>query len=209
MKKRKEVGIGHLMTDESAWADLLLSKTALILATLIIMIAVYSLAGSSADIVRKDEVEIIATKIASNIDLIGSSRSGYSLNYMTFDPESSEMKLNKRSDLNISISSEYIFCTLKENGQDISAARELSYRTLPFSHDKLRDMLSVRFGADGNISQPISSVFPYTDVTGFLDNKGTDELYLNMSQELCIQKTTIFVTNGGEMNGLEYVLVYQ
>jgi hypothetical protein len=209
MKKRKEVGIGHLMTDESAWADLLLSKTALILATVIILMAVYSLAGSSAEIARKDEVETIATKIASNIDLAGSSRSGNSLNCMTFDPESSEMQLSKISDLNISISSEYIFCTLKEKGKDISAARQLSYRTLPFSHDKLRDMLSVRFGADGNISQPISSVFPYTDVTGFLDNKGTDELYLNMSQELCIQKTTIFVTNGGEMNGLEYVLVYQ
>ncbi|SDF84270.1 hypothetical protein SAMN04488589_1492 [Methanolobus vulcani] len=209
MKERKEVGINHLITDDSAWIDLLLSKTALILATLIILAAVYSLAGSSADLVRKDELEIIATEIASNIDSAGSSRSDNSVNCITFDPESYEQQLSKRNELNISVSGEYIFCTLTENGRDISAARQLSYRTLPLSPNKFRNLLSGTFGADGNSSQPINSAFPYADVTDFLADRGTGELYLNTSKELHIQKTTVFVTDGSEVNGLEYILVYQ
>lgn len=209
MKKGKEAGINRLITDDSAWADLLLSKTALILATLIVLTAVYSLAGSSADIVRKNELEVIATDIASNIDSAGSLRSDNPTSCMTFDPESYEQQLSKRSELNISISGEYVFCTLKENGRDVSAARQLSYRTLPLSRNKLRNLLSGAFGADGNISQPINSVFPYTDITDFLAERGTGELYLNASKELHIQKTTVFVTDGSEVNGLEYILVYQ
>nr|WP_321498921.1 hypothetical protein [uncultured Methanolobus sp.] len=209
MKKRKEVGINYLITDESAWADLLLSKTALILATVIILTAVYSLAGSSADIVRKNELGTIATEIASNIDSVGASRSENPVSCMIFDPESYGQQLNRISDLNISISGEYVFCTLTENGQNISAARQLSYRTLPLSPEELHNILTATFGADGNISQPVNSVFPYSDVTELLAGRGTHELYVNVSKELCIQRTTVFVTEGSEVNGLEYILVYQ
>jgi hypothetical protein len=209
MKKQKEVCIHNLITDDSAWADLLLSKTALILATVTILIAVYSLAGSSSDLVRKDELEIIAVDIASNIDSIGAAHSDSSLSYLELNPESYEQQLSLKSDLNISISGEYVFCTFKENRQDISAARQLSYRTLTLNPQELRNVLIDTFGADGSISHPINSVFPYTDVTEFLAGRGTDELYVNMSKELHIQRTTIVVTDGTEVNGLEYVLVYQ
>ncbi|TQD26284.1 hypothetical protein [Methanolobus vulcani] len=209
MKKQKEVCIHHLITDDSAWADLLLSKTALILATVTILMAVYSLAGSSSDLVRKDELEIITVDIASNIDSMGAAHSDSSISYLELNPERYEQQLTLKSDLNISISGEYVFCTLKENGHDISAARQLSYRTLTLNPQELRNILTGTFGADGNISQPIISVFPYADVTEFLAGMGTDELYVNMSKEIHIQRTTIFVTDGSEVNGLEYVLVYQ
>jgi hypothetical protein len=208
MKKRKEVRIHHLTADDSAWADLLLSKTALILATVTILMAIYSLAGSSSDLVRKGEVEIIIADIASNIDSVGSSHSDNSNSYVKLNPDY-ELKLSSRSDLNISISSEYVFCTLKENGQDISAARQLSYRTLTLNPQDLRNILVCAFGADGNISQPINSFFPYTGITELLANRGSDELYLNTSKEVHIQKTMVFVTDGSEVNELEYVLVYQ
>jgi hypothetical protein len=208
MKKRKEVRIHHLTADDSAWADLLLSKTALILATVTILMAIYSLAGSSSDLVRKGEVEIIIADIASNIDSVGSSHSDNSNSYVKLNPDY-ELKLSSRSDLNISISSEYVFCTLKENGQDISAARQLSYRTLTLNPQDLRNILVCTFGADGNISQPINSFFPYTGITELLANRGSDELYLNTSKEVHIQKTMVFVTDGSEVNELEYVLVYQ
>jgi hypothetical protein len=209
MKKRKEVDINNLITDDSAWADLLLSKTALILATVIILIAVYSLAGSSSDLVIKDDVEIIAVDIASNIDSIGSSNTDSSINCVELNPEIYRLEFSRKSNLNISISGEYVFCTLKEDGQDISACRQLSYNTLTLNPQDLRNILTGSFGADGNISQPINSVFPYTGVTDLLANRGSDELYLNTSKEIHIQKTTVFVTDGSEVNELEYILVYQ
>ncbi|MBP1908819.1 hypothetical protein [Methanolobus bombayensis] len=209
MKKRKEVITHHLVSDDSAWADLLLSKTALILATVIILMAVYTFAGSYSSLVKKDEVEIIAADIASNIDSIGSAHSDRSTACLELDTENYELKLSRRNDLNISISSEYVFCTLKDNGQDITAARQLSYRTLTLNPQDLCNILTGSFGADGNINQPINSEFSYTDVTDLLANKGNEELYLNTSKELYIKRTTVFVADGREVNELEYVLVYQ
>lgn len=212
MKKRKEVSATDLLTDDNAWVDLLLSKTALILATVIILTAVYSFAGTSSDLVRKNELEVIATDIAACINTVGTSRPDTPSGYMIYSPEKYEPELGGKGELNISVSVEYVLCTIStinEKGESISAARQLNYRTLPVGPEKLHNLLTGEFAANGNVSQPINSAFPHTDVTDFLDNMGTDELYLNISKELHIQKTSVSVTDGNEVNRLEYVLVYQ
>jgi len=175
----------------------------------IILTAVYSFAGTSSDLVRKNDLEVIAIDVASCIDTVGASRPDAPSSHITYDPENYEFEMVRKEELNISVSGEYVFCTANENGKDISAASQLSYRALPVGPDKFHGMLTAKFAANGNISQPISSVFPHTDVTDFLAGMGTDELYLNTSKELHIQKILVFVTDGSEVSELEYVLVYQ
>ncbi len=209
MKKQKEVGIEDIITNETAWADLILSKTALILATAIILTAVYSLSGTYSDLAKKDELEAIAVGLMSNINSAGSARPGADDTIRTYYFDINSGKLADHENLNVSVSCEYVVCTLEDRERNISAVRPLCYSTLPFTPGKVRSILTERFAASGNISQPVNSVFPYADVTEFLAMKGTEELFLNMSKEVHIQKTSVFVTDGSKVNELEYILVYQ
>ena len=199
----------HFISDEKAWADLLLSKTALIIATMIILTAVYALAASSSDVVKKDELEVITVDLVSNIDSLGSVHSIAGNDAIIYTFDSYTEQLIDHNKLNISVTGEYVTAGFEEDRQTIRAARMLSYRTLPFSPDELRDLLIKKFGANGNISQPVNSVFPYTDVTDLLSIEAAEELYLNTSKDVIIEQASIFVADGSEVNELEYVLVYQ
>ncbi|WP_094228001.1 hypothetical protein [Methanolobus psychrotolerans] len=218
MKKRTEVkttisafsvNTKELTGDNSAWTDLILSKTALVFATVVVLAAVYSLAASSSDIVKKNELEVITLDLTSNIDSIGSIHSNTDKPATIYFFDTSSRQLIDNSKLKISVSGEYVSSTFADNGRNMSAVRTLSYRTLPFSPDEFRNMLNGKFAADGNINHPVHSLFPYTDVTDFLAIAAADDLSLNTSKGVRIEKTSVFVTDGNEVNELEYILVYQ
>jgi len=218
MKKQIEVNIlyssflvdaKNLNDDNSAWVDLILSKTALIIATVVILAAVYSLAASSSDIVKKNELEVITLDLVSNIDYVGTIHSDTDNAAKVYNFDTSSRQLIDSGGLNISITGEYVSCTFADDINDLSSVRALSYRTLPFNPIILRNMLIGKFAADGNISQPVNSMFPYTDVTEFLNISTAEELYLNTSKEVHIEKASVFVTDGSEVKELEYILVYQ
>ncbi|WP_292469782.1 hypothetical protein [Methanolobus sp.] len=199
----------YLLNNTDAWVDLILSKTALILATVIILAAVYGLAGSSSDLVKKDELEVIAIDLASNIDAAGSIHSITRDGVKTYSFDAYSGQLIDYDKMDISVSGEYVVCTFADNGHNISAARQLSYKTLPFSPIQLRILLNGQLGANGDRSHPVNSVFPYTDITEYLAITATEEFYLNTSKEVRIERASVFVTDGSEVNELEYVLVYQ
>ncbi|MDY0386684.1 MAG: hypothetical protein RBT65_06035 [Methanolobus sp.] len=218
MKKRIEVNstdssslvaTKSLNDDDTAWVDLLLSKTALIIATVVIIAAVYHLGSISSDMVKKNELEVIAIDLASNIDSVGTVHSGTDNAVKIYNFDSSAVQEIDSNRLNISVSGEYVSCTFSDDGNKLSAVRPLNYRTLPFSPKNLRNILTREFSADGNSSQPVNSIFPYTDLTEFLSIAAAEELSLNISKEVNIEKTQVFVTDGNEVNELEYVLVYQ
>ncbi|MEZ5333772.1 MAG: hypothetical protein R2741_00270 [Methanolobus sp.] len=197
-----------LLKDNTAWVDLILSKTALILATVIILAAVYSLAGSSSELVKKDELELITVDLVSNIDAAGGTGSDAgNIVIYSFDLNSEELVEYEK--MNISVSGEYVRCALEDGSTNIVAARPLSYSTLPFSPEHLRTLLSGQFAADGSIGQPVNSSFPYNDVTDFLSLNSAEALNLNTSRDVFIEKRSVFVVDGSEVNELEYVLVYQ
>ncbi len=218
MKKRIEVNstdaspsvaTKSLTDDDTAWVDLVLSKTALIIVTVVILAAVYHLGSISSDMVKKNELEVIAIDLASNIDSVGTIHSGTDNAVKIYNFDSSARQIIDSDRLNISVSGEYVSCSFSEDANKLSAVRPLSYRTLPFSPENLRSLLTGEFSADGNSSQPVNSIFPYTDLTEFLSSATAEELGLNISKEVNIEKTQVFVTDGIEVNELEYVLVYQ
>ncbi|WP_340818821.1 hypothetical protein [Methanolobus sp. WCC4] len=206
---RRPNGHRYLIDDDNAWADLILSKTALILATVIILTAVYALATSSSEIIEKDELEVLTMDIASSIDSVGSVRSGTGnvTRTYTFDTHNELIIDYKR--LNISVSGEYVTAGFDDNGNTVRAARALSYRTLPFSNVELRGLLKDRFAAEGTENQPINSAYPFTDVTEFLSIEAADAIHLNTSMDVLIEKVSVFVTGGSEVKELEYILVHQ
>lgn len=207
--KKRKASFRCFLNDTCAWIDLILSKTALIFATMIILMAVYSLAGSSSDLVKKDELETVTVDLVSGINAAGCMHpeSADSLKVYSFDMHSE--RLIGRENLNILVSGEYVVCTYEDNGRNITSARALSYRTLPFSPSELGTMLSGYYGSDGSVNHPLYSDFPYTGVTDFLSAASAEGLYLNASKDVCFEKKSVFVTDGSEVNELEYVLVYQ
>ncbi len=218
MKKRTEVNTTDpsslvstksFTDDNNAWVDLILSKTALIIVTAVILAAVYNLTSISADMVKKNELEVLAIDLASNIDSVGSIHSGTDNTVKIYRFDSSARQQIDSGRLNISVTGEYVSCTFLDEGNNLSVVRPLNYRTIPFSPENLRNLLTGEFSADGNASQPVNSIFPHTDLTEFLSIVAAEELDLNISKEVNIEKTQVFVTDGNEVNELEYVLVYQ
>ena len=203
------VNAKNLSNDNNAWVDLILSKTALIIASAVILAAAYSLAVSSSDMVKKNELEVITLDLVSNIDSVGTIHSDTDNVAKLYTLDTSARQLIDGGGLNISVTGEYVSCTFTDDIHHLSSVRPLSYKTLPFSPIKLRSVLTEKFAADGNISQPVYSIFPYTDVTDFLDIIATEELYLNTAKEVHIEKASVFVTDGTEVKELEYILVYQ
>ncbi|MDG6243629.1 MAG: hypothetical protein QCH31_04450 [Methanolobus sp.] len=201
----------NLQEDSNAWADLILSKTALIVASAIILVALYNLATLHADISKKDGLDTLTFDIASNIDSVGSSPSGtaYAVKDYSFDAYSGLLTPEDYKKLNISVTGEYVACTFQDNGRNINSARSLSYRTLPFSPAELENLLTIEFAANGTVVYPISSLFPYTDVTEFLAVASAKESHLNIDEKVHIKKRSIFVTDASEVRELEYILVYQ
>ncbi|WP_407355886.1 hypothetical protein [Methanolobus sp. WCC5] len=201
----------NLHRDANAWVDLILSKTALIVASAIILVGLYNLAALHADIAKKDKLDALTFDIASGIDSVGSSPSGtaYAVKHYSFDAYSGLLMPEDYEKLNVSVTGEYVACTYQDKDHKINSARSLSYRTLPFSPSELEDLLSIEFGDDGTIVQPIHSLPPYTDVTGFLALASAEERHLYIKEEILIEKVSIFVTEAGEVRELEYVLVYQ
>ncbi|SFM16839.1 hypothetical protein [Methanolobus profundi] len=222
MKKRKEVNvvchnlpdpatdmICQLIDNDRAWADLILSKTALILASVVILTAVYALAASSSDVIEKNELELITVDLASHIDSAGSIHPGTENLTVTYVFDTYAGQLISHERLNISVTGEYVTSSFEDDGNTICAARALSYRTVPFSPENLRSVLTGKFAADGTRDQPINSPFPYTDVTDLLSSTAAEELYLNTSRDVIIEQASVFVTDGSEVRELEYILVHQ
>ncbi len=206
---KRTKGTETIFDDEKAWADLILSKSALIIASAIILLSVYNMGFVSSDVVKKNEIESLTYTIASEIDSVGSARldtDQASKNY-SFDVYAGRSIIYEG--LEISVSGEYVRCILSDEKHTIYSARQLSYRTIPISPCELQNLLSCRFAADGSINHPINSSFPYSELTNFLGTAATQERNLNLSRDVRIEKVSVFVTDGNGVKELEYVLVYQ
>ncbi|WP_342305705.1 hypothetical protein [Methanolobus sp. ZRKC5] len=156
------VGTKSFTDDNTAWVDLILSKTALIIVTVVIFAAVYNLTSISSDMVKKNELEVLAIDLASNIDSLGSIHSGTDNAVKIYNFDSSARQLTNRGRLNISVTGEYVSCTFSDSGNNLAVVKPLNYRTLPFSPENLRNLLTGEFAADGNASHPVNSIFPVT-----------------------------------------------
>lgn len=199
----------YFRNNDRAWIDLILSKTALIFASIIILAALYHLSADLQQADKQRHLDAIAQDFRSAIDLAGQSPHGTSsanISY-SFDTYGPEGKLTGQPDA--WVSGEYVVISYEENNRNIYAVKPLAYRTLPYNETVIRDKLLNQFSASGESADPIVSPFKSSNVTEFLTTLGTKEKNLNTSTKVHIVKSLIYLENGTEVRELEYVLVYQ
>jgi hypothetical protein len=195
--------------NEKAWIDLILSKTALICATLIIISAAYHLANDFQQLSEKNELEIISKDLTYSIDAVGRSTHGTLASSQEYSFKNYEMDNEIFSKMNVSVSGEYVSVSYQDKERMLSAAEPLMYKTLAFTPDELSNKMITQFSASGNVSDPIHYPHTYEDISNYLAIIGTKDKNLNTSTKVNIVKTLICCANNTEVKKLEYILVYQ
>ncbi len=197
-----------IIDDQSGWIDFTLSKIAMIIASVIIIAAAFQLAADFKDMGRENELGVIALDFKSAVDNVGGDTfdAGVMRTY-SFDTERFSFD-NDFYDVNASISGEYVRMTATtSDGRSIHAVKPLTFRVLPFNESTLQSELAGRFGHDGTVDDPIVS--DYTTVVDVLAQTSANEVMLNTSMDVYIQKTFICINTGNGVNKLDYVLVHQ
>ncbi|HJH29542.1 MAG TPA: hypothetical protein C5S51_07610 [Methanosarcinaceae archaeon] len=198
----------NIIDDQSGWIDFTLSKIAMIIASVIIIAAAFQLAADFKDMGRENELGVIALDFKSAVDNVGSDTfdAGVVRTY-SFDTERFSFD-NDFYDVNASISGEYVRMTATASGgRSIHAVKPLTFRVLPFNESTLQSELAGSFGHDGTVDDPIVS--DYTTVVDVLSQTSANEVMLNTSMDVYIQKTFICINTGNGVNKLDYVLVHQ
>jgi hypothetical protein len=189
--------------DNRAWMDFVLSKTALILASVVVIAAVYHFAVSMEQMDRQKELDMLSSELLSYIDKVGSSP--YETN-ITYTFNAGHLSYLQGQQFEISISGEYVVIDTIIDGRSMISARTPAFRVYPYSPSILYNDLRSEYGANGSIMEPISS--EHTDIVRYLTSRA-DEVTFNASEQFYIQKTFIYFNNNINVEKIGYVLVYQ
>lgn len=191
--------------ERCGWVDFTLSKTALILASVIIISAMYHLEADLGNLNTEIELNAIALDFKSAINDVGNE--GFEIAPIrTYSFDLTRKNIDK-TDLDVYISGEYVRIETETDERTFYAVKPLTFRTLTFDEKTLRNELANRFEHNGSKKNPIIS--NPTEVIDFLSSKGTQEVLLDKEKEIHIQKTSVYVNTNDGVNKLDCVLVYQ
>ncbi|HML25168.1 MAG TPA: hypothetical protein PKC27_00490 [Methanomethylovorans sp.] len=191
------------LQDERAWVDFVLSKTALILASVVVIAAIYHFAVSMDEVNHQKELDVLSTELLSYIDKAGSSPDEVNITY-TFNKE--HLSHFQGQHLETLISGEYVVVYANIDGRSIISAKTPAFRVYPYPPSVLYDDLRSEYGSSGTITEPIRA--EHADMIGYLTSR-TDEVSFNASNQVYIQKTFIYFIGNVNVEKIGYVLVYQ
>lgn len=191
------------LQDERAWVDFVLSKTALILASVVVIAAIYHFAVSMDEVNHQKELDVLSTELLSYIDKAGSSTDEVNITY-TFNKE--HLSHFQGQHLETLISGEYVVVYANIDGRSIISAKTPAFRVYPYPPSVLYDDLRSEYGSSGTITEPIRA--EHADMIGYLTSR-TDEVSFNASNQVYIQKTFIYFIGDVNVEKIGYVLVYQ
>ncbi len=198
--------IPELLEDRSAWIDLVLSKTALIIASVVLLAAVYHMALNITDTNAREGLEHISKDLKREIDDIGSRGTDNLYTSSTYTLPASS--LNTYSGLTGRISGEYLRIEATYKGKNIHSTVPLTFTVLPCNETLLRDQLGLFFsGNTGTLADPVQ-----TDIGSLkqaLAPIRARELTLEPDREIRIEKIAIYLYNNSEVNKIECTLVHQ
>ncbi|WP_333786439.1 hypothetical protein [Methanomethylovorans sp.] len=191
------------LQDERAWVDFVLSKTALILASVVVIAAIYHFAVSMEEVNHQKELDVLSTELLSYIDKAGSSTDEVNITY-TFNKE--HLSHFQGQHLETLISGEYVVVYANIDGRSIISAKTPAFRVYPYPPSVLYDDLRSEYGSSGTITEPIRA--EHADMIGYLTSR-TDKVSFNASNQVYIQKTFIYFIGDVNVEKIGYVLVYQ
>ncbi|WP_235283248.1 MULTISPECIES: hypothetical protein [unclassified Methanosarcina] len=200
--------------DDSAWADFLISKAALILASVILFTALFQLAAGFKDLEAQEQLDFLARDFKTAVDEAGAG------SFQEGSQEKVQEELSFRFDENevflaspfgenieVCVSGEYVHLKARYDEKSFSAVRPFAFRVLPFNESVLRGKLNTKFGAEGNEGSPL--ITDLQEIKAFLQVSGTEEVVLNAGENISIKKELIYVKDSEGVSGIGCVLVYQ
>lgn len=199
----------QLSRDESAWADFLVSKAALVLASVVLFTALFQLAAGFKDLEAQEELDFLARDFKAAVDKVGAENFPGETQEVSYHFEENEVFLASPFGENIEVyvSGEYVHLKAESGGENFSAAKPFTFRVLPFNESVLRGKLHTKFGADGSEESPLTADFQ--EVIDFLSVSGTEEVLLSADENLSIKKEFVYIKGSEGVSAFEYVLVYQ
>ncbi|MBC7084921.1 MAG: hypothetical protein H5T43_00935 [Methanomethylovorans sp.] len=189
--------------DERGWIDFFLSKTALILASVVVIAAIYHFALNMEEISYKKELDRLSAELLYYIDNVGSSSEETCVTYAI---DFNHLPHFQYKTVEVLISCEYVIINANIDGKSIIAAKAPAFRVYPYSPSTLSNNLKSNYGSNGSINEPIRA--DYADIIKYLTSI-TKEVSFNTSNPIYIQKTFIYFTDDINVDKIGYVLVYQ
>ena len=145
--------------DNSAWADFLISKAALILANIILFAALFHLIAGFEELEKQEQLDFLARDFKTAVDKAGAgSFQGASQGASYCFNEKEVFQALQFGDVKICVSGEYVCLKAESNGMNFSAVRPFAFRILPFEDSLLREKLRTRFGTDGSEEAPLKLI---------------------------------------------------
>lgn len=212
--------------DDSAWADFLISKAALILASVILFAALFNLVASFKELETREKLDFLALDFKTAVDEVGSGNSGPGNSqagaqeefqsgsqneshesFYCFSEQEIFRDLPFAGDIKVRVSGEYVCLEAESGEQSFRAVKPFAFRILPLNKSTLHEKLSEEFGAPGNKETPLTA--SYSEIGAFLQALGAKETVLNPGENISLKKEFIYVKDEEEVSTFGCVLVYQ
>jgi hypothetical protein len=194
-----------LTVDDSAWADFLISKAALIISSVVLFAALFHLVSGFKDIETQQKLDSLARDFKNTVDKVGAVNFP-EISYC-FKEQDAYQALSSGKDLNIRVSGEYICLEVESGERKFSAVRPFAFRILPFNNSVLQEKLNTRFGARGSADSPLR--VNYAEIESFFSMLGTEEAVMDPEVKISLKKELIYVKDGEEVSTFACILIYQ
>ena len=212
--------------DDSAWADFLISKAALILASIILFAALFQLAAGFKGLEAQEQLDFLARDFKTAVDEAGAGsfqegyQEGYQMGNQVGNQVGNQEEFSFRFDENevflaspfgenieVCVSGEYVHLKAKYDEKSFSAVRPFAFRVLPFNESILRGKLNTKFEAEGSEGSPLTA--DIQEIKAFLQASGTEEVVLKAGENISINTELIYVKDSEGVSAFGCVLVYQ
>jgi len=205
--------VKNFASNDSAWADFLISKAALILASIILFSGLFHLVSGFKEVQVQEQLETLANDFKAEVDRKGVENFqeglGESFPESTYCFSEKELyqTLPPGTDVKVRISGEYVCLEAEVEGKIFRAVRPFAFKVLPLKGAEVHDRFLTTFGMDGSKDGPM--ILLYSDVEAFLQELGTQEAVLNPEENITLKKELIYVRDKQGVSAFGCVLAYQ
>ncbi|HWR24758.1 MAG TPA: hypothetical protein VN278_00860 [Methanosarcina sp.] len=203
--------------DNSAWADFLISKTALIIASIVLFAALFHLVSTFKELEVQEQLNSLALDFKKSVDQAGAenlqqasrteSQGGSEEIHYYFEEKENFRALPSGGDIKLRVSGEYLCLEAKYDERKFISVKPFAFIVLPFNESIVQEKLRIKFGTEGSKENPLKT--NYSEIKTFLQVLGTNEAILDPSENISIKNNLIYVKEGEEVSAFGCILIYQ
>ena len=215
----------NFTADNSAWADFLISKAALILASIILFAALFSLVVDFKDFETQKQLDYLAWDFKNAVDKVGATNFQEEVLRGSPDESSEESSeefkeisycFNEKevfralpfgNNIKIRVSGEYVSLEAESDGRSFSAVRPFAFRILPFDESVLQEKLHTKFGTDGSMASPLTE--DYAEIKAFIRMLWIKKVVMDPEKNVSLKKKLIYIKDKEGVSAFACVLIYQ